>query len=247
MLTKATLARLRSLKEKKHRDELGLFVVEGEKVVGELLIAKQPLVEIYATNAWKMGPNQGNVPVHQISEDEMSHISHFPTPSPVFAVARIIRRTLEHTLLCQGLTLALDGIQDPGNLGTLLRVADWFALDRVVASPDCVDVYNQKVINASMGSFSRVSFHVADLAQALAGLEVPVLGCDLEGDNLHGLPAQSNAVIVIGGEGQGISPAVRSCVKQFVTIPRHGSAESLNAGIAAAVVCDNLRRQQQER
>ena len=145
--------------------------------------------------------------------------------------------TLDH-----GLTLALDGVQDPGNVGTLLRVADWFALDRVVLSPDCADLFSQKVINASMGSFARVRAYTADLATALAGVGAPVLGCDLAGEKVHTLPPLRDAVLVIGSEGRGLSAAVRAFVTRYVTIPRYGAAESLNAAVAAAIVCDNLRR-----
>jgi TrmH family RNA methyltransferase len=143
-----------------------------------------------------------------------------------------------------GLTLALDGVQDPGNVGTLLRIADWYALDRVVLSPDCADLFSQKVINASMGSFARVTVHNVPLALLLAGVPAatPVLGCDLIGTDVHTLSPLKNAVIVIGSEGRGLSSAVKACITQFVTIPRYGAAESLNAGIAAAIVCDNLRR-----
>ncbi len=162
MLTKAAIQRLRSLREKKHRAALGLFVVEGEKVVGELLAAKFAFEEIYATPAWT-GPRTA-----EVTEEEMARASHFPTPSSVLAVGKISHAPLPSGGLARGLTLALDGVQDPGNVGTLLRIADWFALDRVVLSPDCADLFSQKVINASMGSFARVTVHTADLAADLA-------------------------------------------------------------------------------
>jgi TrmH family RNA methyltransferase len=177
-----------------------------------------------------------------LSPEEMARASHFPTPSSVLAVGKLTRTPLPAGALAHGLTLVLDGVQDAGNVGTLLRIADWFGLERVVLSPDCADLFHQKVINASMGSFARVKAHTADLAAALAGLKVPVLGCDLQGEDVHGLTALRDAVIVIGSEGHGLSAAVRPLVTQYVTIPRFGGAESLNAGIAAAIVCDNLRR-----
>jgi TrmH family RNA methyltransferase len=172
----------------------------------------------------------------------MARISHFPTPSPVLAVGRLAREPLPAGGLDHGLTLALDGIQDAGNVGTLLRVADWFALDRVLLSPDCADLFSQKVINASMGSFARVRVHTAPLVDTLAGCAAPVLGCDLVGENVHSLPPLRDAVLFIGSEGRGLSPGVRTLVTRFITIPRHGGAESLNAAAAAAIVCDNLRR-----
>ena len=239
MLTKAALQRLRSLREKKHREALGLFVVEGEKVVGELLAARFPFVEIHATPAW---PGEKT---HALTETEMARASHFPTPSSVLAVGKILRPPLAPGALDRGLTLALDGVQDPGNVGTLLRIADWFAFDRVVLSPDCADVFHQKVIDASMGSFARVPAPTADLAAALAATTVPILGCDLTGKSVHELPPLRDAVVVIGSEGRGLSAALRPLVTYYVTIPKFGAAaESLNAAVAAAIVCDNLRRAQ---
>jgi RNA methyltransferase, TrmH family len=242
MLSKADIARLRSLRDKKHRDALGLFAVEGEKVVAELLATGHPLCELYVTTAWQAAARPGQPSPQVISQDEMARVSHFPTPSSALAVGRIARPTIAPATVNHGLTLLLDGIQDAGNLGTLLRIADWFALDRVVASADCVDVYNQKVIHASMGSFSRVKFFSADLPELLAQTAVPVFGCDLAGDNVHSIAPVRDAVIAIGSEGRGLSPAVRDRVSRFITIPRFASAESLNAAIAAAIVCDNLRR-----
>jgi len=239
MLTKAEITRLRALREKKHRETQGLYVVENPKVVAELLASSTVFAELYATAAWA-GPVK-SFPV-EITPDEMARISHFPTPSEVFAVGRIVRTALPAGGLARGLTLALDGIQDPGNVGTLLRVADWFAFDRVVLSPDCADLFSQKVINASMGSFARVKTFTADLPAALVSAGAPVLGCDLGGEDVHALPALRDAVVVIGSEGRGLSEAVRRCVTRFVTIPKYGGAESLNAGVAAAIVCDNLRR-----
>lgn len=239
MLTKAQLSRLRSLREKKTREAEGLYVVENPKVVAELLAAGITFAELYATAGWD-GP--ATLARTEVTADELARMSHFPTPSTVFAVGKIARAPLPAGGLARGLTLALDGIQDPGNVGTLLRVADWFAFDRVVLSPDCADLFSQKVINASMGSFVRVKTHTADLPAALASAGAPVLGCDLGGDDVHALPALRDAVVVVGSEGRGLSPGVRATVTRFVTIPKYGGAESLNAGVAAAIVCDNLRR-----
>lgn len=239
MLTKAQLTRLRSLREKKTREAEGLYVVENPKVVSELLAAGAVFTELYATAAWD-GPS--SVARTEVTPGELARMSHFPTPSAVFAVGKISRAELPAKGLARGLTLALDAIQDPGNVGTLLRVADWFAFDRVVLSPDCADLFSQKVINASMGSFARVKTYAIDLPAALASAGAPVLGCDLGGDDVHALPALRDAVVVIGSEGRGLSDGVRKAVTRFVTIPKYGGAESLNAGVAAAIVCDNLRR-----
>jgi TrmH family RNA methyltransferase len=236
VITRAELQLLRSLRDKRHREELGLFAVEGEKIVAELLAAGHPFERIYGTEAWT-GPK-----THAIGEPEMARASHFPTPSPVLAVGRIRREALTPGELDRGLTLALDGVQDPGNVGTLLRIADWFGLDRVLLSPGCADLHAPKVIQASMGSFARVRAIVAALDEALAGTRAPVIGCALEGRDVHGLAALTDAVIVVGSEGRGLSDGVRRRLTYSVTIPRRGAAESLNAAVAAAIVCDNLRR-----
>ena len=245
-LTKADISRLRSLQEKKHRETLGLFVVEGEKVIEELLAASFPFTAIYATADWaaREGIHLPHARATIVSSLEMARISHFPTPATVLAVGPISRIPLEPDMLNRGLTLVLDGLQDPGNVGTLLRIADWFAFDRVLLSPDCADLFSQKVINASMGSFARVKTFTAPLAEALAEAGVPVLGCDLQGEDVHDLKPLRDAVVVLGSEGHGLSRAVQSLVTRRVTIPRFGDAESLNVAAAAAIVCDNLRRVQ---
>jgi TrmH family RNA methyltransferase len=239
--------------------------------VVELLAAQFPFEAIYVTPKWSamvtalgagvpvkaaprsprkagaapkiaMPPRVAHPVFHEISEEDMARVSHFPTPSGVLAVGKVTREPLAPGALDRGLTLALDSVQDAGNVGTLVRVADWFGLDRVVCSPDCADLFNQKVINASMGSFARVRVHTAGLPEILTGLKVPVLGCDLTGNDVHALPSLTAAVIVVGSEGKGLSPAVKKFVTNFITIPRYGGAESLNAAVAAAIVCDNLRR-----
>ncbi len=246
MLSKAELQRLRSLREKKHREALGLFVIEGEKVVAELMAANFPFTEIYATSSAGLRPAQiGNAAAPRIialTAEEMARASHFPTPSSVLAVGKISREPLASGALDRGLTLALDGVQDAGNVGTLLRIADWFAFDRVVLSPDCADLFHQKVINASMGSFARVRTHTADLAAALAKIKVPILGCDLVGDDVGTLGPLRDAIVVIGSEGRGLSPGVAARVTRRVTIAKFGAAESLNAAVAAGIVCHQLRR-----
>jgi RNA methyltransferase, TrmH family len=212
-------------------------------VVPALRAPGHPFEKIYATPAWR------GERTHGVSEEEMGRASHFPTPSPVLAVGRIRRVALSPGELDRGLTLALDGVQDPGNVGTILRVADWFGVDRVVLSPGCADLHSQKVIQASMGSFARVRAVVAPLEAALAGVRAPVVGCALEGRDVHSLGPIADAVVVIGSEGRGISEGVRGLLaytvtipRNTVTIPRRGRAESLNAAVAVAVVCDNLRR-----
>lgn len=239
-LPNSEIARLHGLRDKKQREASQTFVIEGEKVVGELLDAGTPLLEIYATASWR-GPLD-DPRVRLVRDADMGRISHFPTPSPVFAVGRINRPQPSPGEFDRGLTLALDGVQDAGNVGTLLRIADWFALDRVLLSPDCADLFSQKVINASMGSFMRVRVISLPLVEALSGVVAPILGCELQGEDVHALPPLQNGILVFGSEGRGLSPAMRARVSRSVTIPRFGRAESLNVAVAAAIVCDNLRR-----
>jgi len=241
--TKAQLQRLRALRDKKERETHGLFVVEGEKVVNELLCSGFPLEELYATPAWA-GPRD-RPQFRELTEAEMARVSHFPTPSSILAVGRIRRHALAESALRSGLTLALDCIQDPGNVGTLLRLADWYGLARVILSPDCADLFSQKVINASKGSFARVPCYTAPLSPLLATTRrvaptLPILGCDLEGDNVHKVEPLHDGVIIIGSEGRGLSPELRPHITRTITIPRYGAAESLNAALAAAIICDRL-------
>lgn len=237
MLTKAEIQWLRGLRERRNRLAERKFVVEGEKLVRDLVQARYPLDAVFATDAF-----QADVPLRRVSEGEMARISHFPSPSPVLAVGRMAEPAWDAGRLSSGLTLALDGIQDPGNVGTLLRIADWFGLAQVLLSPDCADVFSQKTINASMGSFVRVATHVVDLPEALAAARVPVLGCDLAGDDVHALKPETAAIVVIGGEGRGLSAGVQARLTRRITIPRRGRAESLNAAVAAGIVLDQLSR-----
>ena len=243
MLTRAEIQHLRSLREKRRREESGLFVVEGPKVVGELLAAGFAFDEVLATPDWTAPPG---LEARRVTPDEMARISHFPTPSAVLAVGRVRRPGLTPGALARGLTLALDGVQDPGNVGTLLRIADWFAFDRVLLSPDCADLFHQKVINASMGSFARVAVHTTDLSAALApgaAVRAPeVIGCDLDGEDHFLLPPLPDAVVAIGAEGRGLSAPTKGLLTRRVTIRRLGRAESLNAAVAAGIICAHLRR-----
>jgi TrmH family RNA methyltransferase len=195
-------------------------VVEGEKVVGELLAARFPFLTLYATHDWSSEFADART-VQHVTPEEMARVSHFPTPSRVLAIGRITRHPLPAGALDQGLTLALDGVQDAGNVGTLLRIADWFGFARVVPSPDCADLFHQKVINASMGSFARVTTHTADLPAALAtvGPATPILGCDLAGDDVGTLDHDERC----GGDRQR-GPRTYSRRQRSADAPHHDPA-----------------------
>jgi RNA methyltransferase, TrmH family len=241
MLTKSEIKRLRSLSEPRERRARGLYVVEGEKVISELLSEGLRFQELYHTPDWK-APHCAAVPEAVcLSPEEMARISHFPTPSSVLAVGAIPETSLAPGALDTGWTLALDGIQDPGNTGTLIRIADWFGMDRVLLSLNGADPFSQKAINASMGSFARVELHRCALEECLAEARAPIIGCSLDGTPLGKLHRPDAGIIVIGSEGRGLSEGVSARLTHRVTIPRLGRAESLNAAVAAGIVCAHLR------
>ena len=240
-LSKSEITRLRSLREKKQREALGLFVVEGEKVIAELLASGAPWQEVLVTPSSRLSV-RGDVRI--VTEEEMARISHFPTPASALAVGRLERAQLRPDELSTGRTLALDSVQDAGNVGTLLRIADWFGFDRVLLGHECADLFSQKVINASMGSFCRVRTLTVDLPAALDLIppSVAILGGDLEGRDISQLKPMDHVVVVIGSEGRGLSLDVAKRVRERVTIRRFGGAESLNAAVAAGIVCAQVRR-----
>lgn len=243
MLSAAEIKHLRALRDDdRARRDAGVFLVEGEKAVREFLRGNRFLGTLYVTADW-IGEAASAHTVHVISSAEMEKISHLPSPSSVLAVLRRPAPSpLDPARLQQGLTLALDAVQDPGNVGTIIRIADWYGCARVLLGEGCADAYSQKVVNASKGSLARAEIHRIDLAPVLATAGVPVLGCDLDGASIHSFASPPAAIVVIGNEGRGLSPAVQACITQRITIPSFGHAESLNAAVAAAIVCDNLRR-----
>ena len=236
-ISKNELRQVRSLAQKKFRDEAGLFVVEGEKMVSEALASGFEVVSVYRRD--------------EIGEEAMARLSMLSSPSPVLAVVR--QPAPAAFRASKGLFLALDGIRDPGNLGTILRVADWFGIDGVVASPDTVELYNPKVVQATMGAIFRVPFHRMDIAELCRKVVTGgghVYGTFLNGENIYskaldcGLEAPS--VIVIGNESNGISPEVAACVSDRLFIPPYPAddpgSESLNAAIATAITVAEFRR-----
>ena len=236
-ISKNELRQVRSLAQKKFRDESGLFLVEGEKMVSEALASGFEVVSVYRRD--------------EIGEETMARLSMLSSPSPVLAVVRQPAPAAFRP--SKGLFLALDGIRDPGNLGTILRVADWFGIDGVVASPDTVELYNPKVVQATMGAIFRVPFHRMDIAELCRKVVTGgghVYGTFLNGENMYskaldcGLEAPS--VIVIGNESNGISPEVAACVSDRLFIPPYPAddpgSESLNAAIATAITVAEFRR-----
>lgn len=239
MVTKSELKYIQSLSDKKVRLESGCFIAEGVKLVGEMIAAGYPLKAVYALDSW-VSPDE-TLEVTRIEAFELEKMSLLQTPNQVLAVAMMPQKK-EVLNLAGQLTIVLDGIQDPGNLGTIIRTADWFGIPQIVASEDTVDVYNPKVIGASMGSFMRVQVHYKNLAAWMPTVKLPVYGALLEGENIFTTKAPNGGLLVIGSEGKGIRENIIDFVTHPVTIPKTGGAESLNAGIAAGIIIAQLTR-----
>jgi TrmH family RNA methyltransferase len=239
MVTKSELKYIQSLSDKKVRLETGCFIAEGVKLVGEMIAAGYPLKAVYALDSWE-SPD-ATLEVTRIEAFELEKMSMLQTPNQVLAVAMMPQK--KETLNLAGpLTIVLDGIQDPGNMGTIIRTADWFGITQIVASEDTVDVYNPKVIGATMGSFMRVSVTYKNLADWMPTIKLPVYGALLEGENVFTIKTPQKGLLVIGSEGKGIRENILDFITHPVTIPKTGGAESLNAGIAAGIIVAQLTR-----
>lgn len=239
MVTKSELKYIQSLSDKKVRLETGCFIAEGVKLVGEMIAAGYPLKAVYALDSWE-SPD-ATLEVTRIEAFELEKMSMLQTPNQVLAVAMMPQK--KETLNLAGpLTIVLDGIQDPGNMGTIIRTADWFGITQIVASEDTVDVYNPKVIGATMGSFMRVSVTYKNLADWMPTVKLPVYGALLEGENVFTIKTPQKGLLVVGSEGKGIRENILDFITHPVTIPKIGEAESLNAGIAAGIIVAQLTR-----
>ena len=238
MLSKNQQKIIQKLQQKKHRNELGLFVVEGKKGILEFVQAGFKVEAIFATSLFSEQLNK--FPLTLISKEELSKISTLKNPDEGVAIFHQPKRK---GILQEGLILALDNIQDPGNLGTLIRLCDWFGIEMLLCSEQTVDCYNPKVVQASMGSLSRVEVHYLPLEGFLATCALPVYVATLEGENLYTTTFPEDCVIVLGNEANGVSPEVAALANGAVTIPRFGKlqqAESLNVAMAGAIIVSRV-------
>jgi len=234
MLSKNEVKYIQSLGHKKNRDADNVFIAEGVKTVYELLNADFNIKKIYALEDWiVINPTVKNV--IEVNEDELKKISNFETPNKVFAIAEKRSPVKEPTLKGK-ISLVLDGIQDPGNLGTIIRTADWFGVENIIASADTADLYNPKVIQSTMGSFSRVQILYTDLATFLTANRIPVFGAVLNGENIGSLNKIKEGLLLIGNEGKGIRSDIQPYIGQKICIPQIGKAESLNAAVATGII-----------
>lgn len=242
MLSKATIKYIKSLQVKKYRKQEQCFAIEGAKSVEELLASDFEVLTLIGTADFLGNlkiPARGEV--LEVGQKTLESLGEFQSNSAALAVARL----KPNTPLRVGESeygLVLDDIRDPGNLGTIIRTADWYGISKIIVSPGTADFYNPKVISSTMGSFTRVNIFYTELPEFLQVSKLPVYGAFLDGEDVHRVDFGPGGLIVIGSESHGISAEVQPFINARVTIPRYGNAESLNAAIAAAVICDNMRR-----
>ena len=240
MLSKNQIKILRGLQRKKERKNSGLFIVEGKKIVQEILDSKDDWVELYATKFWlDQYPEYVALEnVFEITDKDLAQISSFKTPNDVMLLLKQKAEIDFSEVHSTDIVLALDGIKDPGNMGTIIRLADWFGVSHILCTTDSVDQYNPKVVQSAMGSISRVNIHYGDLVHMLTQLELhKIYACDLNGESIHEVVFKGKTVLIMGSESHGISKEVNSIVDNKITIPSVSNTgiDSLNVASATAI------------
>lgn len=224
--------------KKKFRQKYNLFLVEGNKIICELFNSKVKIKEIFSTDPQKL--DRVDVPITHISENELKKISMLQHPKDSVAVCYLEPQEKSED---KDIQLVLDGIQDPGNLGTIIRLADWFGIEQIICSEDTVDVYNPKVIMATMGSFTRVNVVYTDLTEYLSETENVNIGTDMDGENIYTFEKPRKLNLILGNEGKGMRAETEQLIQKSVMIPRFGksqSTESLNVSIAAGIILGQI-------
>jgi len=240
MVSKNQIKLINALQFKKYRKQHHLFIAEGEKVVEECIAARLQLEFLFVTNEELFK----QMPKTIISIDEMKKISCLTSPSPCLAVFKIPE---ENPIQQQDIIVALDDVRDPGNLGAIIRLCDWFGIRQIVCSKETADIYNPKTVMASMGSIVRVQVNYIDLEDFLKKYPNPVYGTFMDGESIYGITPAPASVLVFGNEAHGISKEIENCITQKITIPRFGKiqkTESLNVATAAAIFLSEFRRNQ---
>jgi RNA methyltransferase, TrmH family len=239
-ISKNQLKLIQSLSQKKYRLKHQLFMAEGVKVVNELLHSSFELVQLFANADFSCADFQDKKTL--ISETDLKKVSQLKTPNEVLGLFRIpIPQPISNT----GLTVVLDAINDPGNLGTIIRLCDWFGISQLVCSEDTVDCYNPKVVQASMGSLSRVDIHYTALEQFLKDTSLPIFMADMNGENVYKTQLPKEGILLMGNEANGVSEGVKKFQNQIISIPRFGDVqqtESLNVATATAILLSEFRR-----
>lgn len=250
MITKARIKLIKSLEQRKQRNLQHLFVAEGPKLVEELLATMQPYYIAALPEWWTQNRPLVKSACEQdtITPEELQRASLLRTPQQVIALFPIPDYKFDTSIAQHELCLALDGVQDPGNIGTILRIADWFGIHNVICSEDTVDVYNPKAVQATMGALARVKVHYTDLAALFRQCNAPIYGTLLDGDNIYEQELGRDGFIVMGNEGNGLSQTIREMVTHKLLIPNYPigakTTESLNVAIATSIVCSEFRRRQ---
>lgn len=237
MLTNQKIKILQSLDKKKFRQKYNLFSVEGNKIIKELKNSPYKVKEIFSIAPAEL--DFPDIPIHQITENDLRKISHLQNPKNSVAVCEV----KENTLINTNINLVLDNIQDPGNLGTIIRLADWFGIEQIICSLNTVDFLNPKVIQATMGSFLRVNIVYQDITKILSETNKPIFGTDMVGQNLYQVDFPEAFYLVLGNEGNGISQEIKNIVNQNITIPRFGknqATESLNVSMATSIILGHI-------
>lgn len=240
MVSKAQSKRIRSLADGRARRAERAFVVEGAKLCGEWLASGARIETVVCTEGWAAASGvllkgRGEVEILIEPPHVLEGLSNLITPPEVLLVAALPESPAK--LLASGWCLALDTIQDPGNMGTILRIADWFGIADVVCSPGCADAFSPKVVQAGMGAQLRVRVHQSELLPFISSVKMPVLAAALDGKNVYEMKPLPEAVLLIGNESRGLSEDLLSAASHRITIPRRGGAESLNAAVSAGILC----------
>ncbi|NII83845.1 RNA methyltransferase [Pedobacter riviphilus] len=245
MLSKSQISFIKSLHQKKYRKEHGLFIVEGIKSIKEFFQSSYQIHTIfYNSEQYNLLPKlPANINLFEVKNAELDKISTLQTPQGFLALIHIPKnKELALKELKNQFTLVLDGVQDPGNMGTIIRTADWFGFKNIICSADCVEVFNPKTVQATMGSLARVNIYETDLPALLEKNTIPVFGALLDGESIYKTQWGAEGLVILGNEGKGISAEVIKKINKPVTIPRIGEAESLNVAVSAAIFCAELVR-----
>jgi TrmH family RNA methyltransferase len=248
MLTKNQVKLILSLKDKKARQQHGLFVAEGIKAFNDIMGSNLRVKTVYASKEW-FSVNRHMIPdkieAIELEQNELQKISRHQTPQDVLMLIEIPELNVETIVFSSYVTLLLETIQDPGNLGTIIRTADWYGIKNIICSTDCVDAYNPKTVDATMGSIARVNVFYGELIDVIEKHpSIPVYGAVLNGKSIYAEQLLTKVFLLTGNEGKGISEQLRQKITHPVMIPRIGQAESLNAAVATSILCDHFARQQ---
>jgi len=253
MLTQNQIKQIRSLQQKKFRTELNQFVAEGPKLIEELIDSKYTFDCVYAKKEWIDNHSEKlldkKISSIEINNKELDRISGLVSPNSALAVLKIPEENINMEIFGKELILVLDNIKDPGNMGTIIRTADWFGINHIICSESTVDAYNPKVVQATMGSIARVNIHYTDLEKLFSEIskKTSIYGTFTDGVNIHDVEADSKGVIVIGNESNGISTEFQSFIHKRISIPLFKTndkkrPESLNASVATAIICYEFRK-----